>query len=249
MSTLGLPRAGVALPCARVNNDRRINRDGGAAIARGRSVVIIEDQRLFADFLAGCFAEWGIEVKFNTASGIEGLRAVRELQPDLLLLDFSLPDIDGLEVARQVLEQCPTVRVLGLSSHRDAWTMLQVQRLGMHGFVDKLEQDRGMLREAVAAVLEGSVYYSRAVSESAARLRQDPRAFTRVLSDYERRVLALIGQAKSDEEVAAALGISPATAQSRRRDIMKKLDVHTTPKLIHYAITHGLTRTEHLGEQ
>lgn len=232
-----------------MSNDRRNIPGEAEEVTKGRSVVIVEDQRLFADFLAGCFAEWGMEVKANTASGLAGLRAVRELRPDLLLLDFSLPDVDGLEVARQVLDQCPAVRVLGLSSHRDAWTMLQVQRLGLHGFVDKLEQDRTTLREAVTAVLDGSVYYSRAVSESAARLRQDPRAFTRVLSDYERKVLALIGQAKSDDEVAAELGISPATAQSRRRDIMKKLDIHTTPKLIHYAITNGLTRPEHLGGQ
>lgn len=209
--------------------------------------MIIEDHRLFADFLSGCLKEWGIEVVLETALGMEGLKKIRESRPDLLLLDISLPDIDGLEVARQVLADCPGVRVVGISSHRDAWTMLQVQRLGLHGFVDKLDQNREVLRQAVATVLGGNVFYTRAVTESSARLRQDPKAFTRVLSDYEMRILALIGEAKSDDEIATIIGISPATMQSRRRDIMRKLDIHSTPKLIHYAITNGLTRPDRLA--
>lgn len=213
----------------------------------GRRAVIIEDHRLFADFLASCFGEWGIEVLLHTGSGQEGLRFVRECRPHLLLLDFSLPDADGLEIARQVLADCPEVKVLGVSAHRDAWTMMQVQRLGLHGFVDKLDQSREMLRRAVDTVLSGNVFYTRAVTESSARLRRDPRAFTRVLSDYEQRLLGLIGMALTDEEIAEQLGISPTTMQSRRRDIMRKLDIHTTPKLIHYAIVNGLTRPDQLG--
>jgi DNA-binding NarL/FixJ family response regulator len=215
---------------------------------QGLRAVIIEDHRLFADFLALCFKDWGVEVVLSTASGLEGLRAVREHRPALLLLDFSLPDIDGLEVARQILADCPEVKVVGLSSHRDAWTMLQVQRLGLHGFVDKLDQSRDVLRHAIDCVVQGNTFYTRAVTDSSARLRQDPRAFTRVLSDYEMRILGLIGRAKTDEEIASELGTSPTTMQSRRRDIMRKLGIHTTPKLIHYAITNGLTRPDQLHE-
>ena len=68
-----------------------------------------------------------------------------------------------------------------------------------------------------------------------------------MLSDYETRILSLIGESKTDEEIATVLNVTSATVQSRRRDIMRKLDVHTTPKLIHYAIINGLTRAEHLG--
>ncbi|MBA3848367.1 MAG: DNA-binding response regulator [Opitutus sp.] len=219
----------------------------GGIAKTGRSAVIVEDHRLFSDFLAACFKEWSITVLLQTASGLDGLKAVRERRPDLLMLDFSLPDIDGLEVARQVLGECPEVKVIGISAHRDAWTMLQVQRLGLHGFVDKLDQSRDVLRNAVSSVLGGNVFYTRTVTESSARLRNDPKAFNRVLSDYEMKILSLIGEAKSDEEIAKIIGISPATMQSRRRDIMRKLDIHTTPKLIHYAITHGLTRPDRLG--
>ncbi len=228
----------------RVNPTAKAPRRPSDDPLQGRTAIIVEDQKLFADFLASCFQEWGIEVLVNTPSGIEGLAAVNKKQPDLLMLDFSLPDIDGLEIARQVLtdRRRGGMRVVGISSHCDPWTMLQVQKLGLHGFVDKMEQNAGSLRAALASVLSGNVFYTRAVTESSARLRQDPRAFNRVLSDYELKILGMIGRAMTDEEIAIELGISPATMQSRRRDIMKKLDIHTTPKLIHYAIVNGLTR-------
>jgi DNA-binding NarL/FixJ family response regulator len=211
---------------------------------RGRTAIIIEDQKLFADFLAGCFRDWGLDVLLSTPSGAEGLAAMNKKQPNLLMLDFSLPDIDGLEIARQVLTDRTKsgMRVVGISSHRDPWTMLQVQKLGLHGFVDKMDQSAESLRAALVSVLSGNVFYTKAVTESSARLRQDPRAFNRVLSDYELKILGMIGRAMTDDEIAAALNISPATMQSRRRDIMKKLDIHTTPKLIHYTIVNGLTR-------
>lgn len=207
-------------------------------------MVIIEDQKLFADFLSGCFREWGMEVVMSTALGAEGLMAVHRLRPDLLMLDFSLPDVDGLEVGRQLLEDKAhaQMKIVGISSHCDAWTMLQVQRIGLHGFVDKMNQNAETLRTALVTVLVGNVFYTSALTESSAKLRKDPRAFHRVLSDYELKILAMIGNAMTDEEIAKQLEISPATMQSRRRDIMKKLDIHTTPKLIHFAITNGITR-------
>jgi DNA-binding NarL/FixJ family response regulator len=141
------------------------------------------------------------------------------------------------------------VKILAISSHRDPWTMLQVQRIGLHGFVDKNEQRPEVLTEAIHAVLAGRVYYTPIVNESSASIRRDPKAFIRVLSDYETRILSMIGESKTDEEIATVLNISPATVQSRRRDIMSKLDIHTTPKLIHYAIVNGLTRVEQLGQR
>ena len=103
--------------------------------------------------------------------------------------------------------------------------------------------------QAIHAVLGGRVYYTPIVNESSASIRRDPKAFIRVLSDYETRILSMIGESKTDDEIATVLAISPATVQSRRRDIMRKLDIHTTPKLIHYAIVNGLTRAEQLGRK
>jgi DNA-binding NarL/FixJ family response regulator len=210
-------------------------------------VIIIEDQRLVAEFFTFHCQDLGLEVLLRCGTCREGLAAIRAQRPSLVLLDISLPDGDGLELAKTVLDEMPDVKILAISSHRDPWTMLQVQRLGLHGFVDKNEQRPEVLTEAIHAVLGGRVYYTPIVNESSASIRRDPKAFIRVLSDYETRILSMIGESKTDEEIAAVLGISPATMQSRRRDVMRKLDIHTTPKLIHYAIVNGLTRAEQLG--
>ena len=220
--------------------------DGNARIGR---VVIVEDQRLVAEFLQFHCRDLRLEVVQHAPGFRDGVAAVRQHQPDLVLLDISLPDGDGLELARLIIEELPRVKILAISSHHDPWTMLQVQRIGIHGFVDKNDQRPEVLSEAIFAVLGGRVYYTQIVNQSSAVIRRDPKSFVRVLSDYETRILSMIGESKSDDEIANALSISPATVQSRRRDIMRKLDIHSTPKLIHYAIVNGLTRAEQLGRK
>ncbi len=222
----------------------------GAAgpLASGR-VVIVEDQRIVAEFFTYHCRDLGLQVLQTCGTCKDGLAVIRKHKPDLVLLDISLPDGDGLEMAKIVLEELASVKILAISSHRDPWTMLQVQRIGLHGFVDKNEQRPEVLSEAIHAVLGGRVYYTPIVNESSASIRRDPKAFIRVLSDYETRILSMIGESKTDDEIATVLAISPATVQSRRRDIMRKLDIHTTPKLIHYAIVNGLTRAEQLGQK
>jgi DNA-binding NarL/FixJ family response regulator len=222
----------------------------GNAPAEGSSrggVVVVEDQRLVAEFFTYHCRDLGLKVVQQCGTCREGLAAIRTHRPELVLLDISLPDGDGLELAKTVLDEQSLVKILAISSHRDPWTMLQVQRIGLHGFVDKNEQRPEVLTEAIHAVLGGRVYYTPIVNESSATIRRDPKAFIRVLSDYETRILSMIGESKNDDEIAIVLNISPATVQSRRRDIMRKLDIHTTPKLIHYAIVNGLTRAEQLG--
>ncbi len=217
---------------------------GHSFIAR---VIIVEDQRLVAEFLRFHCRDQRLDVLQCCAGHHEALAAIRAHKPDLVLLDISLPDGDGLDLARTVIEELPRTKLLAISSHHDPWTMLQVQRIGIHGFVDKHDQRAEVLSEAIHAVLGGRVYYTPVVNESSATIRRDPKSFIRVLSDYETRILSMIGESKTDEEIAAVLAISPATVQSRRRDIMRKLDIHSTPKLIHYAIVNGLTRAEHLN--
>lgn len=237
------------LVLSKVSTSDSIPVNSSALPRAGSRVIIVEDQRLVAEFFTFHCQDIGLEVLQCCGTCREGLAAIRAHQPALVLMDISLPDGDGLELAKTILDEMPGVRILAISSHRDPWTMLQVQRIGLHGFVDKNEQRSGVLTEAINAVLSGRVYYTPIVNESSASIRRDPKAFIRVLSDYETRILSMIGESKSDEEIATGLGVSPATVQSRRRDIMRKLDIHTTPKLIHFAIVNGLTRAEQLGQK
>lgn len=202
---------------------------------------------MVAEFFSVHCAALGFEVLPWCGTCREAWVAIRTHLPDLLLLDISLPDGDGLEVAKRIQKEFAQIKILAISAHRDPWTMLQVQRLCLNGFVDKNEQSTDTLTAAIRSVLAGQIYYTPIVGRSSAAIRKDPKAFNRVLSDYETRILSMIGGSRNDGEIAEVLGISPATVQSRRRDIMSKLDIHATPKLINYAIVNGLTRVEQLG--
>lgn len=210
------------------------------------TVVVVEDHALVADLLAAvCERDFGFTVAAARNLGAEGLSAIREHRPDLVLLDISLPDMDGLALAETVRREFPAVRIMVLSSLRDPATLRRVREIGVHGYVDKREQTLPVLREAIRQVAAGGSYFSPVVAEAAQRLARDPHSFHRVLSPYEQTVLGLIGESLSDAEIAARLNIKSATAQSRRRDIMGKLNIHSTPKLIRYAIENGFTRPEH----
>jgi DNA-binding NarL/FixJ family response regulator len=211
-------------------------------------ILIIEDQRLIADFLRLHCLSQGWRVVGTARTVAEGLAACRAERPDLVIMDFSLPDGNGLEAAEILMKEFTRLKVIGISSHCDGWTMLQVQRVGLHGFVDKHNPSPEELTRAIQTVMSGRTYYTKIVSEATHALRRDSQAFYRVLSDYEMQILSLIGQSLSDDEIAARLEISPTTVQSRRRDILRKLNLHSTPKLIHFAIKNGLTRPEQITQ-
>lgn len=209
-------------------------------------IAIIEDQTLIADLLATvCRRDFGFQVVVNETLGRKGLEAVRRHKPDLVLLDISLPDVDGLDVAEAILRELTGTKVLALSSLRDPVTLKRVRDLGLHGFVDKRDPNVQRLKQAIELVSRGHGFFSPVVNEVIGPLQRDSKAYFRILSDYEQQILALIGESKSDEEIAEILGIKPSTAQSRRRDIMNKLEIHSTPKMIRYAIDQGFTRHEH----
>ena len=210
-------------------------------------IAIVEDHSLIADLLTTlCRRDFKFEVVLTETHGKPALPLIRKLKPDLVLLDISLPDVDGLDLAETILRELPATRILALSSLRDPVTLKRVRELGIHGFVDKRDQNVRRLKEAIDLVSRGHEFFSPIVNEVIGPLRRDPKAFYRMLSEYEQKILGLIGESRSDEEIGVTLGIQPSTAQSRRRDIMNKLEIHTTPKLIRYAIENGFTRSERL---
>ncbi len=205
---------------------------------------------MVADLLATvCRRELNFEVVINETHGRRALEQIRSLRPDLIILDLSLPDIDGLAIARAVRHELPMIKILVLSALRDAITLSTVRKLGLHGFVDKRLQTVAMLKNAISLVAQGHFFFAPVVNDADPVQRGEAKSFMRILSDYEQHILSLIGESKSDAEIAKIVGISPVTVQSRRRDIMNKLDVHSTPKLIRFAIENGFTRPDYFPRE
>ena len=191
-----------------------------------------------------CCSTFGYKVVGETDSGVEAVELIVKSKPDVVILDLSLPDMDGFNVAEKVLKANPGLRILMLSSHCDDYTLFRVEKSGVHGFLDKNSNTVEILKEALKAVAEGRIYFSQAFQAARLARRNDPRSFIKLLSDWERAILSLIGQGLSDEEIGERLNLSPRTVQTHRSNILRKLNLKGTPKLIAFAVENGFTQVQ-----
>ncbi len=170
------------------------------------------------------------------------LDSCRRNPPDLVVLDLVLPDGDGLDLVPKIFTLAPASKIIALSSHIDEFTLQRALNSHVHGILDKNEQPVRILHEAIATVLAGQPYVSSLVQRLKASVHADPFAFDKILSGREQSVLSLVGDGQSNDQIAERLGISVGTAKLHRLHIMAKLDLHSTPQLIRYAVEKGFTR-------
>jgi two-component system response regulator NreC len=169
------------------------------------------------------------------------VQLVRDLKPDLVLLDLHLPNLDGFGVAEAIHEHSPETRILVLSSHCDEYTVFRAERAGVQGFVDKNTNSVAALKDAIASVIQGKVSFSEQFNKvKSARLR-DPESFDKILTKRERAVLSLVGEPLADDEIGRRLGIATETVEKHRFNLLKKLGLATTIELVRYARDHGFT--------
>jgi two-component system NarL family response regulator len=201
-------------------------------------VALAEDQRMVREALSALLArEPDIAIVGEAATGREAIQLAQEQVPDVLVLDISLPEVDGIEVARAVKLGVPPVRILALSVHGDGHHVREMLKAGASGYVDKASALTELVR-AIRVVMQGTVYLSPHVT----RETLGSYAATEIpISRRERQVLALLASGKRSQQIAEELHISLGTVEVHRRNIMRKLDLHTVADLTRYAIREGLT--------
>jgi DNA-binding NarL/FixJ family response regulator len=189
-----------------------------------------------------------IEVVGEAPDGRQGLELVRKLGPNVVLMDLSMPELNGLEATRQVKAQDANTKVIVLSMHADRHYVSEVLKAGASGYLLKNAAARELV-DAVRAAAAGRVYLSPQIAEVVVedyrRLipESQSNAF-RDLSSREREVLQLLAEGKQTKEIAAALHLSPKTVESHRGQIMAKLNLHSVAELTKFAIREGLTPLE-----
>ncbi|MGD0946687.1 MAG: response regulator transcription factor [Candidatus Binatia bacterium] len=176
-----------------------------------------------------------IEVAGELGSGLEAITAAAELHPDVVLMDVSLPDLNGIEATRRITAATPGAQVLMLSMHADEQYVLASMAAGAKGYLVKDVDDQDLLA-AVLAVCAGQTYFGGILGST----RGDGHRSPAVLSARERQVLAMISSGHTNRQVADALGLSINTVESHRKHIIDKLDLHSTADLVRYAIRHGI---------
>lgn len=188
-------------------------------------------------------ADW--EVVAEVGNGRDAVREAIALEPDVAILDITMPLLNGIETTAQIMRRKPSVRILILSMHSNEAYIVQALKAGAKGYLLKDSADTELLR-AVAAVAQGKSYFSPAVSkvmlDDYVRHLAQKGIVDRyeALSEREREVFQLIAEGHSSKEIAEILFLSPTTVDTHRAHILQKLDVHSTTELVLYAVRRGV---------
>lgn len=202
-------------------------------------ISLAEDQRLVRELLAALLArEPDFEVVGEAGTGAEAISLVARLSPDVLVLDIGLPDVDGVEVARSLRKAQPAVKLLALSVHAERRFVQQMLKAGADGYVVKTSAFDELV-QAIRAVVLGKLYLSPEITREA--LPDEAAEEGTALGSRERQVLGLLAEGKRSSEIGERLQITTATVEAHRRNIMRKLGLHTIAQLTKYAIRKGLT--------
>ncbi len=206
-------------------------------------VLIADDHEIVRRGLVleiGTLSGW--EVVAEATNGREAVSLARDLEPDLIVLDMSMPELNGLAAARQILAENPKARVIMLTVHESEQLVREALSAGVRGFV--LKSDAGnTLLAALKAVLAGRPYFNSRIAqlviEGFVRSAADA-AGPAALSAREQEIVQLLAEGKSNKEVALALGISVKTAETHRGNIMRKRGFSSLADLVRYAIRNGM---------
>jgi two-component system, NarL family, response regulator NreC len=181
-----------------------------------------------------------LEVVGEAANGREAVELGSSLKPDIVLMDVGMPELNGVDATRKLMELNPRIRILVLSMHKEAMYVREILRAGARGYILKDAIDSELL-QAIRSVARGDGYISPGVSGALlSDFRQNVSDPLDLLSNREREVLQLIGEGKTNKEVAARLNLSVYTIDSHRGKIMEKLNLHSTGELVRFAVKHGL---------
>lgn len=204
-------------------------------------ILIADDHGVLrAGLRALLSAESELEVVDEASSGNEALILAGELQPDLILLDISMPDLGGIEVTRRLKEMLPNVRVLILTVHEDESLLQEAIQAGASGYIVKRAVESELI-DAIRAVWRGDLYIHPAMTRallkemSSSPISNNNEAPVESLTPRETDVLRLIAQGYTNRQMADMLSISVRTVESHRSNLMGKLDLHSRVELVRYA--------------
>jgi DNA-binding NarL/FixJ family response regulator len=209
-------------------------------------VLLVEDHAIVRQGLRRLLEERGLVVAGEASDGRQAVKMARELDPDIVIMDITLPRLGGIEATRKIRKMNPDTKVIMLTIHDEESFIYKSLDAGANGYMvkDKATDD---LLDAIDTVMRGEVYlspnFSPKVLESYRKLSKSGRKkiddFSR-LTNREREILQLIAEGYTSKEIANMLFISVKTVENHRANIMSKLDIHETAGLVRYAVRIGL---------
>jgi two-component system response regulator NreC len=203
-------------------------------------ILLADDHVIVRQGFRALLEREGLEVVAEAANGHEAVRLAGELLPDVAVLDFAMPLLNGLDASKEIRRRSPRTRTILLTVHTEDHYVLEAVQAGVHGYVVKT-QGAADLVQAIREIRGNAIYLSPTISRAVVEAYVDKATPPGdVLSSRERQVLQLVAEGKTTKEIAGVLGVSIKTADSHRARIMRKLDIHDTAGLVRFAIRRGL---------
>jgi DNA-binding NarL/FixJ family response regulator len=209
-------------------------------------VLLADDHKIVREGLRALLEkETLIQVVGEADNGRAAVQLVEDLLPDVVIMDVSMPDLNGIEAAHQIKNKAPSTKVIGLSVHSDRRLVADMFRAGASGYLLK-DCAFDELYTSIRAVMDNRVYISPSVAaiviqDYVNRIEEDVQRGSPELTSREKEVLQLIAEGKSTKEIALKLNVSVKTVETHRQQIMRKTGTHSIAGLTKYALRQGLT--------
>ncbi len=212
-------------------------------------VLLVDDHAIIRQGLSSLLEKQpDIEVVGGVEDGRQAVDTVRKLAPDLVIMDISMPNLNGIDATRKIAEESSGVKIIALSIHSSRRFVAEMLKAGASGYIlkDCLFDE---LMEAIKTVLRGEIYLSPRITgvvidDYVQRLSKQGQPNGPTLSNREREVLQLLAEGKSTKQIALQIHVSTKTIESNRRNIMEKLKINSVAELTKYAIREGITPLE-----
>jgi DNA-binding NarL/FixJ family response regulator len=209
-------------------------------------ILLADDHAIVRDGLQAILAsDPAVTLVGATSDGREAVALARKLRPDVVIMDISMPGMNGIVATRQITSELPGTKVVCLSMHSDRRYAIAMFKAGASAYLLK-DSAAGELLRAIEAVSHNQTYVCPAIAGAVveALTKGQPERQGGPLTNRESEVLQLLAEGCTSKEIASRLHIAPATAETHRRQIMSKLDLHTVAELTKFAIREGLTTVE-----
>jgi two-component system response regulator NreC len=203
-------------------------------------IILADDHSVVRQGIRILLERESFEIVGEAANGLEAVQLAQKLQPDIAVLDLSMPVMNGITAVGQIREVSPRTKVVLLTMYTEEHHVLQALRAGVKACVTKTQAVEHLI-VAIREVCNGGVYLSPSVSGAVvqAYLSRSDTPYD-PLTDRERQVLQLVAEGNTTKEIALLLGVAAKTAETHRVKVMEKLDIHSTAGLVRYAIRRGI---------
>lgn len=206
------------------------------------TMVIIERSRTKAELLQFfCAMKWGFEVVAVEHTALDAITAVRRTEPNVILAGLEQLETNPVNLVSELRLTAPSAKIIGIISYCSEYLIHTLATADCHGLICDTDESLFELGQAIERVRSGLRSISARIVQCQTALRTDPDGFPKLLSDREQQILICIAHSLGDDEIAAQLKLSSETALSHRKKIMRKLNIHSTPKLIAYCLDKGFS--------